>query len=768
MSKDKQPPRNHRCEDWSQNGMGPPPFCSNGIFNNLSIAIIAVNADAEVIYWNDAAQRLFGWTFEEVKGRFLPILPEEERSEFQQLFSEELNGRSRLTLRCQRKNKNGKLIDVVLSTSPLQDQSGRIYGSIGFFVDDSEKAMLEEDLEKTFHLLEAVFSSMDQAVFVVQPETRTIRFANRAAEKIFGYLPNELIGQNTRILHKDQAAYEAWGPQSGQALTLEGKYHVETQMRRKSGELFWAEITITPIDLKTGWFSGVISVIRDISERKQAYTTLQEREATLQAIFDTSQSGIIMVDVHGRITFANHRMAEMLGCSLEALTDSFYNSHIHPDEKPIASGLMRKVIAGELDKVSLERRYIRADGSSFWGYLTGKRLENVDGRFQSLIGVISDISEIKQKEMQLGEQRNLLRSFIDHIPMGVFWKDRNSVFQGCNKQFAVIAGVAAPEEVIGKTDFDLPWTKAESDYLRQCDRKVMSRDQPLFDFEKTLHLVDGRQATFLISKVPLHDAADKTSGMLGIYTDITDRRQMEDELRSKNLELEHFLYTVSHDLKSPLVTLKTFLGMFEQNLNQGDTEQIKGDLHYMHNAADKMELLLRDLLEISRVGRVIATPERFSFREGVEEALDTLAGDITDKKVEIAFHDVPIIFEGDRTRLVQVWENLLGNAIKYMGGQTAPRIDVGAQLHDGERIFSVCDNGMGIAPRFHDKIFNLFEKLDPHSEGTGLGLALTKRVVELYDGRLWVEANPSGQGSCFRFTLPGALVAAGPAAEDQS
>ncbi len=768
MSMDKQPPRNDRSDDLTQKIVRPPSFSAEEVFNNLSMAVIALNTEAEVIYWNDAAQTLFGWSFEEVQGQFLPIVPEAERAEFRDFYAEELNGGVRLALKCRRKNKKGQLIDVVLSTSPMRDPAGHIYGSIGFFVDDSEKALLEEDLENTYHLLKTVFSSMDQAVFVIQPEDRTIMLANTAVAKIFGYLPEELIGQNTSILHKDQTAYETWGSQSGEALHLEGKYYFETQMRRKDGELFWAEITVNPINLETGWLTGVLSVVRDISARKQAETSLREREATLQAIFDTSQSGIIMVDLHGRITLANQRMAEMFGCSLEGLTGSSYSSHLHLDEKPIGTDLMHKLVAGELNKVSVERCYVRADGSSFWGYLTGKRLETADGRFQSLIGVISDISDIKQKELQLGEQRNLLRSFIDHIPMGVFWKDLNSHYRGCNKQFALIAGVATPDEIIGKTDFDLPWTPAESEYLRECDHNVMSNHQALFDFEKTLHLGDGRQASFLISKVPLYDATGEASGILGIYADITDRIRMEHELRDKNLELERFLYTVSHDLKSPLVTLKTFLGMFEQNLDQGDTDQIKEDLHFMHNAADKMGRLLRDLLEMSRVGRVVAPSERFSFREGVEEALDTLAGDISDTQVEIAFQEAPIMLEGDRLRLVQIWENLLGNAIKYMGEQTAPRIDIVSQLRDKEMVFSVCDNGIGIAPRFHDKIFSLFEKLDPQSEGTGLGLALAKRVVELYEGRIWVEANPCGAGSCFNFTLPKALVAAGPATEDQA
>ena len=234
-------------------------------------------------------------------------------------------------------------------------------------------------------------------------------------------------------------------------------------------------------------------------------------------------------------------------------------------------------------------------------------------------------------------------------------------------------------------------------------------------------------------------------------------RQKSVEIEGRNAEMARFTYTVSHDLKSPLVTIKTFLGYLEQDMAKADQVRIAQDLGYMHAAVDKMRRLLDELLEMSRVGRVVNPPVTCTFREVVDEALQTVAGAISERGVVVEVVDTPLSLHGDRPRLVEVWQNLLENAVKYMGGQGTPRIEIGVQTEGGASAFYVRDNGIGIDPRHQQKVFGLFDKLDPRSEGSGLGLALVKRIVELYDGTIWVESAGAGQGACFWFTVPKAL-----------
>ncbi len=229
------------------------------------------------------------------------------------------------------------------------------------------------------------------------------------------------------------------------------------------------------------------------------------------------------------------------------------------------------------------------------------------------------------------------------------------------------------------------------------------------------------------------------------------------KLDEKNSELERFAYTISHDFKSPLVTLKTFLGFLEKDMASGDQEKVRKDLHFMHTAVDTMGRLLSDLIEIIRVDHVIAPPESISFRAVVDDALAMVAGSAAEHGVTVRIADAPVMFHGDRGRLVVIWQNLLDNAIKYRNPQGPALIEVGLEQTPQGPVFHVLDNGIGIDPRYHDKIFGLFDQLNPGMEGSGLGLALVKRIVEIKKGRIWVESKGPAAGSRFRFTLPAAI-----------
>ncbi len=231
------------------------------------------------------------------------------------------------------------------------------------------------------------------------------------------------------------------------------------------------------------------------------------------------------------------------------------------------------------------------------------------------------------------------------------------------------------------------------------------------------------------------------------------REALIKELESKNVELERFTYTVSHDLKSPLVTINGFLGYLKGDAASGNSERVNMDIHRIQDAVDKMHLLLKDLLELSRIGRIMNPPESIPFADLVSEALEVVHGRLETRGVTVRTQPNLPTVHGDRQRLMAVLQNLIDNAAKYMGDQTTPQIEIGQQAaDDGAPIFYVRDNGMGIPHQHHERIFGLFDKLDPKSEGTGVGLALVKRIIEVHGGRIWVESEV-GKGSTFYFTI---------------
>jgi signal transduction histidine kinase len=226
------------------------------------------------------------------------------------------------------------------------------------------------------------------------------------------------------------------------------------------------------------------------------------------------------------------------------------------------------------------------------------------------------------------------------------------------------------------------------------------------------------------------------------------------DLAAKNAELERFTYTVSHDLKSPLVTIHGFAGLAATDLAAGQLDRVRLDLGRIVAAADKMHRLLEDLLELSRVGHVVHPPEDVPLGDLAREAVELVKGLLGPDRVAVDIApDLPVV-RADRRRLLEVLQNLVENAAKFTAEEREPRISIGWREDGGEPVFFVRDNGRGIEPRHLERVFNLFEKLDPAGEGTGVGLALVRRIVEAHGGRAWAESDGPGKGATFCFTLP--------------
>lgn len=239
-----------------------------------------------------------------------------------------------------------------------------------------------------------------------------------------------------------------------------------------------------------------------------------------------------------------------------------------------------------------------------------------------------------------------------------------------------------------------------------------------------------------------------------------EREALIHELEAKNTELERFAYTVSHDLKSPLVTLHGFLGFLQRDVEQGNRERMERDLGRIRGAAGTMEKLIDDLLELSRAGRELQDPRPVPLSELLPEVCELLDGAIEERGVVVDIADDLPVVAGDRTRLVQVFQNLVSNAVSYLGDTKTPRIEVGARrdrqgIRSDQTLLFVKDNGLGIAPEDQERVFGLFQRLGPQgTSGSGVGLAVVQRVVEAHGGSLWVESEGQGQGATFCLTLP--------------
>ena len=365
-----------------------------------------------------------------------------------------------------------------------------------------------------------------------------------------------------------------------------------------------------------------------------------------------------------------------------------------------------------------------------------------------------EIKERLRAEMELQKERDFAVQVMNTLGQGVAVSLLDGIYEYINPAYASMLGYT-PEEMIGKLSDSFVHPDDLEKLMKETSRRYIGEATT---YEIRLLHKDGQIVHALITGVPRY-ANGKIIGAIAAITDLAERKRTEVErenllaqMERKNAELERFTYTVSHDLKSPLVTIAGFLGVLESEIEKGNYDRINHTTSRIRGATQKMQRLLEELLELSRIGRIINPPVGIPFGELVSETLELVDGQLREKQVEVEVDvDLPIV-RVDRVRMLEVIQNLIVNAIKFMGEQKNPMIHIGVETRDGRKVFFIKDNGTGIAPEFHDRIFGLFNKLDSRSDGTGIGLALVNRIIEVHGGKIWVQSEP-GKGATFFFTL---------------
>ena len=272
-----------------------------------------------------------------------------------------------------------------------------------------------------------------------------------------------------------------------------------------------------------------------------------------------------------------------------------------------------------------------------------------------------------------------------------------------------------------------------------------------------LHFLNHRMQMYRQARDhALHEVSERKRAQEALKKNEKKLEALLTELAAKNAELETFVFSVSHDLKTPIVTIEGFMGALREDFGNLISEEGEKYLNYIGDATQKMELLINDLLELSRIGRLRLKKTEFSLADLIQETITGLQPQIEARNIQVTVsQDLPLVY-GEKKRLTQVMENLLSNAIKYIGKENpCPRIEVGAQEQDNQMVIFVRDNGVGIEKTYFEKIFEVFQRLPSAKkieQGTGVGLAIVKRVIEYHEGKVWVESEP-GKGTTFFFTL---------------
>lgn len=372
---------------------------------------------------------------------------------------------------------------------------------------------------------------------------------------------------------------------------------------------------------------------------------------------------------------------------------------------------------------------------------------------------IIDISEREHILAALRASRQTLRTIVDAIPAMISAKDAATRYVMMNKYQAEKFGVTV-HEAIGKTAGEL--IGDQGDVFSEKDKEVLESGRQLTYFEQGFASPDGEEIFFHTTKIPLPLADGDGPLITTVSQDITELKHAEmeqarliDQLEAKNNELERFAHTVSHDLKSPLITIRGFTGLLANDIEEGNQEAIQSDLKQIYETSGRMQTLLEDLLKLSSIGKLVDELEEVLLHDVITDAVKQLAGSIVQRGVQVKVApDLPRVV-ADRSRLTEVFQNLIENSVKFMGDQRHPQIDIGAQESNGGSLCYVRDNGIGIEPNHKERVFGLFHRLDAEVDGTGVGLTLVQRIVDVHGGKVWMESDGLGTGSTFYIALPG-------------
>lgn len=602
------------------------------------------------------------------------------------------------------------------------------------------------------------FFRMSVDVMLISDLEGNIIEFNQAFERISGYSRSELLELNSGwgIVHAEDFNHAIEQVQ----LLIDGQTPLLNYRLRivcKSGEIKYMSYDAV-IDRKKNL---IYAIGRDVTEQHKHQELLQQKEARLKSIFQNTTFGILLIDYNGKIVEANDTLIHRLGYVENKFNDLHLSDILVEDENGDSAAYLNSIMNDAYDNVFSERRFKKADGKSAWSQVSCSKII-LPGDEKLILAIIEDIDSIKRNKKALIESEEKFRTVFESSPMGILITKLTGDIVEVNPAIVEMFGFEKPE-LIGKNILSFSFT-GEQQKNKRFINKIRQPDLDEFSIEKRYVKKDGKTfwAKTIVSKMTTLEG--EKMGIV-IIENIEKKKKTEQTLEQKNKELtqinqelENFAYVASHDLQEPLRTITSFIQILEKKYsNKLDKNGIQF-MGFVVEGAKRMQTLIHDLLEYSRINRFNNAYEKVDLNDVFTTVNRVLKEKIEINDALVMSENLPAIY-GSKLQLTQMFQNLIDNAIKFRG-KKKPEILISVKnLNDKwEIIFK--DNGIGISQEYFQRIFVIFQRLHTLEEygGTGIGLAICKKIVERHGGDIWVESNP-GKGSTFHLTLAKNLMA---------
>lgn len=627
---------------------------------------------------------------------------------------------------------------LLVQARPQFTDDGCLAGYIGSFTDVTETKLAQERLQLFSEAVEQSAASV-----VITDLDGSIQYVNPKFTEVTGYLAEEVIGKNPRILKSgltpEKTYRELWD-----TIRFGGHWKGEFRNKKKNGEFFWEAASISAVRAANGTISNYLGVKEDITERKRTEEALRKSEESYRGIVETAEEGILEIDADATVVFANRKIAEMLGYSLEEMQGASVYQFMDEEGRAAARANLARRRQGVREQFDF--RYRRKDGSEMWGLVCACPLYDEEKRYAGALTMITDVSERKKAELLLDRFFTLSNALFAIVGF-------DGCFKRANPAVEAFLGLSS-EQLRQRTFFDFV-SPRDRERLQAEFERLLSTGQTS-GFEARFVCGDGVERCLALNGVAVPEEQTIYAG----GADITEGKRLEEvaalqarKLAESNLELERFAYVASHDLQEPLRMVVSFTQLLEKRYASQLDATARRYIAYATDGARRMQLLISGLLAYSRVDRGQFRPAPIDCEDVLRQVLLNLQASIEESGAMVTHDPLPTL-TADSTQLTQLLQNLLGNAIKFRKGPK-PWVHIGVEETATEWIVFVQDDGIGFDPDNAERIFQVFQRLHSAREypGGGIGLAICKRIVERHGGRIWVESAP-GAGARFRFALP--------------
>jgi PAS domain S-box-containing protein len=704
--------------------------------------MVLIDADGRIVLVNAQTERLFGYTRHELIGQTIEqLVPDKYRGGHlmrrEGFFAEPRAREMGVGVELPGRRKDGTEFPVEISLSPIHTDRG-------LYVMAAIRNAAER--KRANDKFRALLETAPDAIVIID-DKGVIRLINAQTERLFGYHRDSLIGKPIEALIPERMRGRHHDHRVGYFDTpkvREMGAGQELLGRRKDGAEFPVEISLSPLETEEGTWAT--AAVRDVSDRKR------ERDAAtrLAAIVESSNDAILGKDINGRVTSWNKAAELMYGYTAEEIIGEPVELLCPPERQDEEMEILARVRRGEQIK-HYETERVTKNGRRVEMSLTISPIRDAQGRIVGASTIGRDISEHKKAERKF-------RDLLETAPDAMVIIDTRGQITLVNARAERVFGynrdemIGQPIETLIPERLRMQHEAHRNSFVSDPRQRPMGTGLDLWARRR-----DGSEFPVEISLGPLQTAEGTL--VTAAVRDITERKAFESQLadyaenlKRSNRELEQFAYVASHDLRAPLRSLSGFSQLLQKRYGEQLDAQAAEFLGYITQSAEHMQALIDDLLAFSRVSTVDKSMVDVDCEAVLAQVERQLRAQIDSRAARITHDPLPHVL-GVEHELVQLIQNLVSNGIKFQSGEH-PHVHVSAQRLGELWQFSVRDEGIGLAPEYREKIFLIFQRLHTNEEyeGTGVGLAICKKIVEHHGGNIWVESEP-GKGATFFFTL---------------